>query len=241
MPGFVGQRLDGLGVVDVTADGHRPGAVVGEPVGSADLRRGGAPGDGEPAGGDHLGQRIPQPRWRVALKQLRGRWGGDRVSVGLRHVEHPRPPEPDDRPTAPPRPGGGRVRCWGGAHQVVAVDGAVRVGAGSAGDRGQDPDGLLPLADLAAHRLPGPVPGDHAGLRLLHRDQDLVVERVGVQPAGDGQPVGPRLPVADRRHAGGELLVQRLEPVGAGLVCGGPLLRCAFPPPGPTARHRRGP
>ncbi len=234
VPGFVRQGLHGLGVVDVAAHGDGALGVVGDAVGPADPGRPGAASDREPAGGDGAGQGVPQPGRGLAGQQLRAGRGRQRVPVGLGHVEHRRGPEPDDRPAAPR---GGRVLLAGGL--VAAGDVLLAAGA-PGGDRGQHPQALLPLADLPAHRLPGAVPGDQGGVRVLRGDQDLVAEAVGVEPRRGVQPAPPRLPVADRGDPGGELAVQRLQAFGAGGLGGGPLPGAAVPPPaGLSGAHRR--
>ena len=162
VPRFMGQRLARHQVVDVGAHGHGAGAVVGEPVGPPNVRRGRAPGDGEPAGGDHLVQGIPQPGGCLTFQQYRAGWGGDRVPVGRGDVKDRDAFEPVHTPAGS---GLGAVRGPGrgagglGPAQVVGVQGPARIGARPAGGhRGQNPQRLLALADLTAHRRPRLIP-----------------------------------------------------------------------------------
>jgi hypothetical protein len=171
----MGQRLDCLGVVDVGPHGDGAGHEVGDAVGPAQDRSIGGAAHVEPAAADQLLQGVPQPGGCFADQQLRLRWGGQRVAVGLGQVEHGDRGEPDDRPGPGPGAGAGargRVGVGGvlGAWQLVDVGGAVGVGPGAAsGDGGQDVEGLLAFADLAAHRRPRLIPG-HGSRGVLCRE-----------------------------------------------------------------------
>jgi len=85
------------------------------------------------------------------------------------HAHHPSSRRLTRRPVAVARRGSARAaRLF--AAGVLLVD--------PAGDRGEDLDALLAVADLPAQGLPGPVAGDVAGIGALSPDREGVVQGV---------------------------------------------------------------
>ena len=233
---FVGEGLDGLGVVDVDPDRDLPAAEVGDPV-RAGQRLGSGSADPVAAFDGVADQGVPQPGRRFTGQQLRCR-RGDRVAVGLADVEHRDGPVADH-----PRPCRRRaLGCRPVRHCPVAVgpvaEGCVNggglmirvCGGAAADDGGEDADGLFAAADLPPGGLPGAVARHDGGVGALLPDQDQVAEAVLVQAAGErqpGRPVGPGLDLLDRVL---ELLVQVLEGGAAVLVGLFPFRRGPVPP-----------
>jgi len=152
-----------------------------------------SPLHGEPPVDHQPGDGVPQPVGRLPGEQPRSGLFGQRLPGGLGDIPHVSDPEAGQPPSG--RPAGAGV---GGAAGVLPAAGLsarcpVTVVAGPAQDRGEDLNACLALADLPARRPPRLKAGDQGGVGALQADRQDVVERVGVEPAGDVELV-PRLP-----------------------------------------------
>ena len=194
---LVGEGLDGLGVVDVVADADGAGGEVGGAVGAVAV----AAVEGEAGVGDEAGEGVPEPVGGVAFEQDGVGWLGQGLAGGLGDV-------PDVGDAVADEPGLGRG--------VVVLAGGGVGGGAAAQDRGEDGDAALALVDLAAEVLPGAVAGDAGGVGAGGQDGDGVLERVGVEAAGDAQPALPVLAGAQLADLVGEALVEGGEAVLAG-------------------------
>jgi hypothetical protein len=202
---FVGEGLHRLRVGDVRADPHAAGGWVGEAVGLP----AGLAGEHVAVRGDLRGQRLPQGGGGVTGEQF-GCDVGQRVALGLGDVEDVRDPKPAQHP-GPGRPVGvpaGRLprrprRRRGGGCRLAGV-GAL----GGVGARRQDREPGGALDHTAAQRLPGAETGDpgraDAERRGLQRDQQLIVEAVGVELRGR---------IQHRRHCGSAVSCSTCSPI----------------------------
>jgi hypothetical protein len=150
------------------------------------------------------GQRLKPRRELVAVdlgrhRRVQGRrLGRRRQLVDLRPVE--------DRGEAKERP---RLLGRVGACVAPSLEPGLRRRA-----RCEDPQRLLAAANAVAERQPGLEAGDARGVGILHRQEELISERVGVEMPARGQPALPALGAAqlldgllDERAVGGAALL----------------------------------
>ena len=191
---LVGEGLDGLGGVDVLADAD--GAVVeaGVSVGAVAVPA----FEGEAVVVSEQREVGPEVLGFGAGEQTR--IGRERGAVGLADVEDVDDAEPAQHLRGVTTGIGRRL------------DGCGRVGAVEAGS--EDRDALLAVAHVAAELVPGAVSGDAGGLGELDADEDDVGRAVVGHPGSDGEHPLPGVAVGEVVDCGGELLVQRDEPVG---------------------------
>ena len=146
----MGERLHRLSVVNIGPNPHDTVAEVGEPVRTVAV----APLDPEPALADEVGELVPQAGWRLAGQQHWSWRFGRRRPVHLSDVEDRHRLDADDLLTVPLPP-----------HLVQEWFAVLVRERDAAGDRPEDPDGLLATAYLIALCLPRPVARDSGRIR----------------------------------------------------------------------------
>ena len=206
MAEFVGQGFDGLGVVDVVADLHGSGGVVGVAVRAAAV----APLQAEAPVADECGQGSPEAVGCLAGQQGGAGRFGDGVAGGLADVEDAGRLDPDD------------LGCHHRFALVIEHGCVIGLEFGEAACHGgEDADAVFTAGDLAVEALlPGAVARDQGGVGALGPDQDGVVEAVLVEAARDAQPGLPLCGAGEVGDFVGDLRVQVLELFGSFCLLG---------------------